>query len=177
MPTLAGAGEGGFTGSTITDLGRYLGRAEFALADLGRSDDALAAAVAWGVPFVSGLLISSVEDRLCCPEILLRVIVFVSGVLCSRFPAWVRGRLSPPIDARGAAGWGLTALRRREASLVFLEGFSSELLSLLLTPAMMALPTEARFKDCRREEALVVGGLVTDLGLPPWGEGSGMLLI
>lgn len=177
VPALAGAGDGGFTGSTIVDLGRYLGSAE--VADLGRRVDPPLVTALWGVPFDSGLLISSVEDRLCCPETLLRVTVFASGGLFSRFPLWGRGRLSPPIDVLGAAaGCGFTVLRRREASLAFLGGFSSVvlLLSLLLTPAMIALPTDARVKDWRREEDLV-GGLEVGLGLRPSLGVAGMLVI
>lgn len=94
----------------------------------------------------------------------------MSGVTLSRLLGCGRGRLSPLIEARGA---GVTELRR--ASLVFLASLASSVLfSLLLTPAMMALPTEARFRDWRREELRVLGLLRGCLGLPLGWAGSGM---
>lgn len=54
----------------------------------------------------------------------------------------------------------------RDKSLDFLESLgSSDVESLLLTPAIRAFPTEARFKDWRIE--LRVVGLEGAFGLPP----------
>ena len=170
-PTLLGLGDGGFAVSVAVALGRSFGSAEPLGAVLGRRREPLVvgpvAAGAWGV--ASGDFMSSVEDRLCCVESRLRVIPLASGV-DSRL-----GR-SPELEMR-VTGWalGVGVEDWRLVSFVFLETLgtlvglvSSGGLSLLLTPAIIALPTEARVKDWRMEELLVVGleGLGSGLVLP-----------
>lgn len=174
-PALAGAGEGGFIVSAAMALERSLGSADAAggFALLGRRDDPLVGAGPVGVALLSGLFaISSVEERLCWPETRLRVIGFASGVF-SRLLGFARGRLSPPIEARGAEACCGVTERRLEDSFDFLAILcSSVLLWLLRTPAIIAFPTEARFKDWRRE--LRVVGFDGALGLPPCCSLAGM---
>ena len=74
------------------------------------------------------------------------------------------------MERRDGAGLArLVALRRREASFVFLAFLLASLASLLMTSAK-ALLTDARFKDCLME--LLVVGL--DLGLPLAAGSEGM---
>lgn len=175
LPAFAGAGDGALRCSTTAAaLGRSLGSAEEAAPTvLGRSDVPPRGFAAVGVTLASDDFIASlsVPDRVDCCAARRRVTILVSGVTLSRLLGWARGRLSPPIEARGAEmGWGVTDDRRA----FFVTFVSSVLASLLLTPAIIALPTEARF-NWRRDELLVFG-LLRDLGLPPGWTGSDMVL-
>lgn len=143
--TPALAGEGGFADSPTMDFGRYLGRADTpgrGLREADRTTPAPCGAVA-SADFLgcssrgSFAVAMDKEDR--------RVTVLESGVMVRR-DAVEGGRFASPIDARGAAGFALTALRRRElVSLVpFFATFSwSRPESLLITSAK-AFPARPR---------------------------------
>jgi hypothetical protein len=151
-------GEGGFEGSTTTDLGRNLGNADADPGFLGRSEDEglVAPTPTESRDFVGG---SSIDD-LCKPaDTLRRVTVLESGVP-ARFNVW-DGDLMSPIEVRGVDGLRLIALRRRELGLLgFLTVLSGPRVSLFITSAK-ALP--ARFKECLIE--LLVEGFARGLAL------------
>lgn len=153
VPNLAGDG-GNFCASTSADFGRYFGSEEAVLGFLGRRElDPLVIPAACGVGGSVDLDDCSSEDVLwMVPDTRRRVTVFDSGVSA----LLDEGGLESPMEARGVAGFEFTALKRREElSLAFFAFLLASLLSLFMTSAK-ALPTEAKFRECRME-LLVVG--------------------
>lgn len=160
----ARTGEGGFlVGSTITDLGRYFGKADEMVAEavLERNVDERLEGLD-GLDSVGLTPCSSEEERPCLrrADCLLRVMVLYEGL--SSFPCEGAGDFDF-WETVALVTAGLMRLRRREEdSLGFLRAVSRSRESLLIT-STRAFPTDVKLREWRREER--VEGLVGREGL------------